>query len=530
MKNFFFLFAVCFLPLAAHAQNEWVLQPYIEVTGSHALQYLGRNVSGFMGSFPNNPHNVAVSEEGRTGLYSIHSPNDTSSKKIYFGENVVHGDFNGDHYTDFAIWKNLNFSPIDTVVIYWGTATGMDTLNPTKILSEAEYTNFGKSKCAGDINGDGVDDLVVTASLWGLGRGKVYIYIGGTDFSQTPSYEIIGSNRAQLGTRCSAGDLNRDGFDDLVLLGSDSSSPNSPFGYINIYWGGAQFDTTKDLVSLTSADAAFAGMSVLDANGDSQLDLLWTRYDTVSRDNKIYVHFGGIDFSERFARSPDFIIPNPDSQHVAVGGFGEDIANAGDMNGDGNADIVVGTRSTRAGNSFIFVFSAGKALDGAFDAAKGQSLASEFGWSVAGLGDVNGDGLSDVIVGAPHWKFGTREGYWGIFLGDRQIPTSVQVKSSPPTAFTLHQNYPNPFNASTRIEFSLPEAGRVQMQVFNINGALVRNLLDAYHTAGTYAITWDGNDEQRRPCASGIYFLKLSLTSRKGGEVQTTVQKMLLTR
>jgi hypothetical protein len=530
MKRTILLFAIYCVPLAAHAQNEWVLQPYIEVTGSRALQYLGRNVTGFMGSFPNNPYNVAVSEEDRTGLYSIHSPNDSSSKTIYFGGYVVHGDFNGDHYTDFAIWKNLNFSPIDTVIIYWGMATGIDTVSPLKMISESQYTYYGAVKCAGDINGDGIDDLVVTAPAFGFLQGKVYVYFGNANFNGISNHEIIGDSLTQLGVRCSVGELNSDGFADLAVRGSDSSSPNNPFGYINIYWGGAQFDTTKDLVSLTSADAAFAGMSVLDANGDSQLDLLWTRYDTVSRDNKIYVHFGGIDFSERFARSPDFIIPNPDSQHVAVGGFGEDIANAGDMNGDGNADIVVGTRSTRAGNSFIFVFSAGKALDGAFDAAKGQSLASEFGWSVAGLGDVNGDGLSDVIVGAPHWKFGTREGYWGIFLGDRQIPTSVQVKSSPPTAFTLHQNYPNPFNASTRIEFSLPEAGRVQMQVFNINGALVRNLLDAYHTAGTYAITWDGNDEQRRPCASGIYFLKLSLTSRKGGEVQTTVQKMLLTR
>jgi flagellar hook assembly protein FlgD len=68
------------------------------------------------------------------------------------------------------------------------------------------------------------------------------------------------------------------------------------------------------------------------------------------------------------------------------------------------------------------------------------------------------------------------------------------------------------------------------MQVFNINGALVRNLLDAYHTAGTYAITWDGNDDRKRSCASGAYFLELSLPSGKGGEIRTAMRKMLLTR
>lgn len=200
------------------------------------------------------------------------------------------------------------------------------------------------------------------------------------------------------------------------------------------------------------------------------------------------------------------------------------------MNGDGADDIVVETETSNAGDGFVFVFSGHKVLDAAFDAAKGQALAGDFGYSLSGIGDVNGDGLSDIIVGAPEWKFGTPEGYWGIFLGDKRIPTSVQIKASPPTAFILHQNYPNPFNASTRIEFSLPVPGRVQMQVFNINGAQVRSLLNAYHAAGTYAITWDGNDERRRPCASGIYLLKLSLTSEKRGEIQTATQKMLLTR
>lgn len=524
------LLAFCFLPLAARAQNEWVLQPFIERTGTAALQELGKNVAGFMGSFGNNPYNVAVSQVGQTGLYKVRTPNNTNAPTVYWGENVIHGDFNGDRFTDYVIWKSFNYS--DTVLVYWGTATGIDTLSPLKIFSEERLTYFGMSKCAGDINGDRIDDLVVSAPNFGLSQGKIYIYLGGKNFSPTPSYVIIGENRTQLGTRCAAGDLNSDGFDDLAVRGSNSNDVSNIFGYINIYFGGTPFDTTKDLVSLSSPkESGTNGMSIFDANGDSRPDLLWSRHDAVLRDDKIYLHWGGNDFFQRFQRGPDFIIPNPDSQQVfGVVYFGQDIANAGDMNGDGYNDIVVGTRSSRSGTSYVFVFSGGKALDATFDAAKGQALDSDFGRSVAGLGDVNSDGLSDIIVGAPDWKFGTREGYWGIFLGDRRITTSVKVKSTPPALFSLYQNYPNPFKAGTRIEFSLPEAGLVKILIYDITGAQVRNLLGAYHDVGTYAANWDGNDDRKQPCASGVYLLKLSVNGAKGGEIHTATQKMILAR
>ncbi len=531
MKKFFWFFALCFLPLSARAQNEWGLQPFAERTGTAALHELGKNVASFMGSFSNNPYNVAVSQVGKTGLYKIRTPNDANTPKIYWGESVIHGDFNGDRYTDYVIWKNLNFSPIDTVIIYWGTATGIDTLSPLKFLSEESYSDFGINKSSGDINGDGIDDLVVSASNFGLSQGKIYIYLGGKNFNRTPSHVMIGDNRTQLGVRCAAGDLNSDGYDDLVIRGYSSS--NQQFsGYMNIYFGGARFDTTKDLVSLPSPNGStLDDVDIFDVNGDSRQDLLWTRHDAVLRDDKIYLHWGGPDFSRRFQREPDFIIPNPDSLRVlGVVSFGVDIADAGDMNGDGGNDIVVGTRSSNRGTSYVFVFSGGKALDAAFDAAKGQALNSDFGRSVAGLGDVNGDGLSDIIVGAPDWKFMTREGYWGIFLGDRRITTSVKVKSSPPTAFRLSQNYPNPFNSGTYIELSLPEAGLVKAQIFDVTGAQVRNLLEAHHGAGTYGIIWDGKNDHKQLCASGIYLLRLSVSAEKGGKICTETQKMLLTR
>ena len=89
--------------------------------------------------------------------------------------------------------------------------------------------------------------------------------------------------------------------------------------------------------------------------------------------------------------------------------------------------------------------------------------------------------------------------------------------------FRLHQNVPNPFNPVTEVHYDVPfEGGRVLLQVFDVSGRLVRTLVDAARTEGTYSATWRGDDEAGRPVSSGIYFCRLSAD----GATQAT--KMLL--
>ncbi|MFZ5980715.1 MAG: T9SS type A sorting domain-containing protein, partial [Candidatus Zixiibacteriota bacterium] len=83
---------------------------------------------------------------------------------------------------------------------------------------------------------------------------------------------------------------------------------------------------------------------------------------------------------------------------------------------------------------------------------------------------------------------------------DRQLPISYE----------LTQNYPNPFNPSTQIEFSLPEAGYVQLEVFNILGRKVRQLVNQRLSAGVHRVTFDGRSESNQPLASGIYLYRLT--------------------
>lgn len=148
---------------------------------------------------------------------------------------------------------------------------------------------------------------------------------------------------------------------------------------MNIYFGSAPFDTVADLTSPKTGPGASTsgGLAAFDVNGDKKVDLLWAFADTISGMNSVFVHYAGADFADRFNAGPDFVIPAP----LGSGNFGNEISNAGDMNGDGEDDIVIGAYTTAQLNGIVFVYTAGKALDDRFDAARGQPLDGAFGSS-----------------------------------------------------------------------------------------------------------------------------------------------------
>jgi len=77
-------------------------------------------------------------------------------------------------------------------------------------------------------------------------------------------------------------------------------------------------------------------------------------------------------------------------------------------------------------------------------------------------------------------------------------------------SFVLSQNYPNPFNPSTRIKFSLPQTEKVKLEVYDIQGNLIKSLVDyELYQPGNYEVTWDGSDNHGSCVASGIYFTKM---------------------
>jgi hypothetical protein len=85
--------------------------------------------------------------------------------------------------------------------------------------------------------------------------------------------------------------------------------------------------------------------------------------------------------------------------------------------------------------------------------------------------------------------------------------TGVVQGSGPPLELRA---YPNPFNPSTTVVFHLPRSGLARLQVYNLNGRLMKTLVEAHKSTGTYTVTWDGRDKEGSAVASGVYFVSLS--------------------
>lgn len=84
-----------------------------------------------------------------------------------------------------------------------------------------------------------------------------------------------------------------------------------------------------------------------------------------------------------------------------------------------------------------------------------------------------------------------------------------------PPAFALGQNFPNPFERSTSIAFALPQGGEVDLRVYDVQGRLVRTLVQGARAAGRHTVAWDGADDGGRAVASGVYFYRLNAAGRQ---------------
>jgi len=112
-------------------------------------------------------------------------------------------------------------------------------------------------------------------------------------------------------------------------------------------------------------------------------------------------------------------------------------------------------------------------------------------------------------IGFTSYVYSNYPYYWD----DIEITSTGGASSAPvvelPESYTLSQNYPNPFNPKTTIKYELPNSGDISLKIYNVTGQLVRTLVNNYEEAGYHSIEWNGDDENGRSVASGIYIYRL---------------------
>jgi hypothetical protein len=192
------------------------------------------------------------------------------------------------------------------------------------------------------------------------------------------------------------------------------------------------------------------------------------------------------------------------------------------------AILISGPATVNAVNSIVWGNSPSQLLadyDGhyaiSYSAVEGDTL-------VSGEGNINADPLfADPATGDYHLKWGSPcidagdpnspldPGGTRADMGAFYHPHGVSVADvDRPVSSHLAQNFPNPFNANTIIRFSLPEAGQISLMVYDVNGRVVRKLVNEYLLAGVHGVLWDGNDLTGRQMASGVYLYRLVTPSR----------------
>jgi hypothetical protein len=367
------------------------------------------------------------------------------------------GDINGDGYADLVVGTASTNpdgrSRTGTARVFYGSATWTrpaagTARTPDRLFEEAATDDgYGFPVAgAGDVNGDGYSDLVVGVRMASPGgrelAGKVSVYYGSATWTQPAAGTASTPDRLLEGPvaddgfgylLAGAGDVNGDGYSDLVVWSSiavpgarDSASTAS------VYYGSATWTqpaagtprTPDRLIQGAAGGTTNPSLeSAGDVNGDGYADLvIGTAFADLGgrmQAGRAAVYYG----SATWTQPPAGTMTTPDrflEGAIAGDWFGNWVGSAGDVNGDGYGDLVIGAPSASSGGrrgvgtASVFYGSASWTQPAAGTARtpdrllEGAAADEGFGWRVAGAGDVNGDGYADLVVGAYHADPGGR--------------------------------------------------------------------------------------------------------------------------
>ncbi len=285
-------------------------------------------------------------------------------------------DYNLDGYADALVGGCGLQGCTQNVFVHAGGPEGL-SIHPVVTLENVNTPYFGMTTApAGDVNGDGYPDLLVGTAF---GDSAMIFLNGPNGISSTPSQTWFVAGAWNGFAVAAAGDVNGDGYGDIVV---GAMLANIAF----VYYGGPEGPGPAPDVPLTCPGIGGCGVSVAgagDVNGDRYSDVIVGSGTA----NEAYVYHGG----------EGGISVEPVITLSGVGLFGTSVDMAGDVNGDGYTDVVIGAPESSKAHLF---------LGGPDGIAKINEVpisgGAQQGIAVSRAGDVNADGLMDIVIGSKY--------------------------------------------------------------------------------------------------------------------------------
>jgi len=446
------------------------------------------------------------------------------------------GDWNGDGITDLAIVAFPIADYIGRILICYGGAA-FNLIATDTIYAPNIGIGYGENNAirTGDINGDGIDDLIVGA-YWG---GGVFVYYGDTlGIHTTHDVRLRSKFSENFGISvASGGDMNGDGYDEIAV-GAPWNPESVGGGKIYIYNGGNPMDTLPAAWMFGENSGAQLGgfrISIV-PNGDSNYATGWwgTPFSpggTGTDPGKQYWLFGGNPIDNDYDLSV--------MGYYYDSGLGFCSAYAGDVDGNKYGDYVCGDPYEHyRGGAYLWLGSAnlknycyGSILG--LDSNQINGRAMNLGGNVFPIGDVDKCGSDEFAVA--NYFGDTLNAIWICKYtgpsGVEQIPDDrLQM-----TGIKLGQNYPNPFKQSTVISYQATGGGPVKLAVYNIAGQLVKTLINnpspnalGESRVGSVpksgSVTWDGRDNNGKAVTNGVYIYRLEAGDYKATKKMVVIK------
>ncbi len=359
---------------------------------------------------------VEDSQFGPTWLF--HVPAADNSARVD-SSHSPHLDVDGDGFDDVIVGAPGadpgGRQDAGAIYLSLGSRSGASATLRT-IEGPTSLERFGATvACAGDLNGDGFADVVVGATQASVGgivaAGSARVFYGSsTGLAATAALSLAGESANELASVsvATAGDINRDGYADL-LVGAPGADPSGRLdaGVVRVHFGsatGVRGIATSTLAGALSRDGFGVSVSSAgDVNGDGFSDVV-IGASAASPSGR-----GGAGEASAFLGSASGLSATPHrvfAGALVADALGNSVANAGDVNGDGYTDVLIGAERARTsegelGSASVVLGSSTGLAAAASWTAYGQFDGDRFGHSVASAGDINRDGFSDVVIGAP---------------------------------------------------------------------------------------------------------------------------------